>query len=344
MSGRRLRILVLVHEDLVPPESLAGVSPERRAEIRTEYDVCHALRGLGHEIQVLGVQSDLAMIRDAIAEFRPDIALNLLEEFHGVALYDQHVVSYLELMKTPYTGSNPRGLTLTHDKALCRKILGFHRVPGPRFAVFPMNRKVRRPTRLDFPLFVKSAVEDASLGISQASVVTDDEKLVQRVKFIHERVGTDALVEEYIEGRELYVSVIGNDRLATFPVLEMDFGTMSGDQHRIATAKVKWDEAYQEKIDITVRPATDLDPVVQRRISRLARRVFRLLSLSGYARIDLRLDKDGRAHLIEVNANPDLASDDLFAESAALAGVAYPRLLERILRLGLNYRAQWRDG
>ena len=330
MSMRHLRILVLVHEDLVPPESLTGISPERRAEVRTEYDVCHTLRELGHEVQVLGVQSDLAMIRDAIAEFRPDIALNLLEEFHGVALYDQHVVSYLELMKTPYTGSNPRGLTLTHDKALCRKILGFHRVPGPRFAVFPMNRKVRRPARLDFPLFVKSAVEDASLGISQASVVTDDEKLAQRVKFIHERVGTDALVEEYIEGRELYVSVIGNDRLVAFPVLEMDFGTMSDDQHRIATAKVKWDEAYQERIDITVRPATDLDPVLQRRISRLARRVFRLLSLSGYARIDLRLDKDGRAHLIEVNANPDLASDDLFAESAALTGLAYPRLLERI--------------
>ncbi len=343
MSMRHLRILVLVHEDLVPPESLDGISRERRAEIRTEYDVCHALCKLGHEVHVLGVQSDLGLVRDAIAEFKPDIAFNLLEEFHGVAVYDQHVVSYLELMKTPYTGSNPRGLMLTHDKALARKILGFHRVPGPRFAVFPMNRKVRRPARLNFPLFVKSAVEDASFGISQASVVTDDEKLIQRVKFIHERVGTDALVEEYIEGRELYVSVIGNDRLVAYPVLEMDFGKMSEDQYRIATAKVKWDEAYQEKLDITIKPTTDIDPAVERKISRLARRVFRLLGLSGYARIDLRLDTAGQPHLIEVNANPDLASDDLFAESAALTGVAYPQLLEKILRLGLNYRAQWRS-
>ena len=159
---KRLRILVLVHEDLVPPESLEGVSPERRTEIRTEYDVCHFLRELEHEVRVLGVQSDLSMIRKAIHEFEPDIAFNLLEEFHGVALYDQHVVSYLELMKTPYTGCNPRGLTLTHDKALCRKILGYHRVPGPRFAVFPMNRKVKRPKRLEFPLFVKSACPSPS--------------------------------------------------------------------------------------------------------------------------------------------------------------------------------------
>lgn len=340
---KRLRILVLVHEDLVPPESLEGISEERRAEIRTEYDVCHALRELGHEVHVLGVQSDLALIRKAIHEFEPDIAFNLLEEFHGVALYDQHVVSYLELMKTPYTGCNPRGLTLTHDKALCRKILGYHRVPGPRFAVFPMNRRVKRPKRLDFPLFVKSAVEDASLGISQASVVTSDEKLAERVKFIHERVGTDALVEEYIEGREIYVSVLGNERLVTYPVLEMDFGKMPDDQYRIATAKVKWDEAYQERIDVTVHPIKDLDVMVERRISRLAKRVFRALGMSGYARIDLRLDADGQPHLIEVNANPDLASDDLFAETAGLAGVKYPQLLERILRLGLNYRAQWRE-
>lgn len=343
MSQKRLRILALVHEDLVPPETLAGVSEERRAEIRTEFDVCHGLRELGHELEVLGVQTDLSPIRQAIEDFRPHVAFNLLEEFHGVALYDQHVVSYLELMKTPYTGCNPRGLTLTHDKALCRKILGFHRVPGPRFAVFPMNRKVRRPARLEFPLFVKSAVEDASLGISQASVVTDDAKLEQRVHFIHERVGTDALVEEYIEGREIYVSVVGNDRLATFPVLEMDFGKMPEEQYRIATAKVKWDEAYQDRIDVTVRPVTDLDPVVERRISRLARRAFRLLGMSGYARIDLRLDAAGQPHLIEVNANPDLASDDLFAETALLSGIAYPQLLERILRLGLHYRAQWRN-
>ena len=341
---RKLRVLVLVHEDLVPPETTEGRDPKEVALWRTEYDVCHQLRALGHTVRVLGVQSDLAPIRSAIEDFRPDVAFNLLEEFHGVALYDQHIVSYLELMKVPYTGCNPRGLTLSHDKALCRKILGYHRVPGPRFHVFPMNRRTRRPQRLRFPLFVKSAVEDASYGISQASVVTDDARLAERVEFVHEKIGTDALVEEYVDGRELYVSVIGNERLRSFPVLEMDFGKLPEGAHRIATAKIKWDEKYQDSIDLTVARAKELDESAERAISRLAKRVYRLLDMSGYGRIDLRLDADGVPHVIEVNANPDLAFDDLFAETALLAGVKYPQLINRILGLGLRYRAQWRHG
>jgi D-alanine-D-alanine ligase len=334
-------VLVLVHEDLVPPEHLDGSTPQEVATWRTEYDVCHQLRELGHDVRVLGVQTDLGVIRSAIDEHRPHLAFNLLEEFHNVSVYDQHVVSYLELMKTPYTGCNPRGLMLSHDKALCRKILSFHRVPGPRFAVFPMDRKIKRPKRLDFPLFVKSAVEDASLGISQASVVYDEEKLFERVRFIHERVGTDALVEEYIDGRELYVSVIGNDRLQTFPVLEMDFGKLPADAPRIATAKIKWDEEYQDRIDVTVARAKNLPDGAEARIERVAKRVYRILGMSGYARIDMRLDAAGNAHIIEVNANPDLAADDLFAETAALAGIDYPALIHRIVGLGLRYRAQW---
>lgn len=342
MSRRKLRVLVLVHEDLVPPEHLDGSTPQEVARWRTEYDVCHQLRDLGHDVRVLGVQTDLGVIRSAIEEHRPHLAFNLLEEFHNVAVYDQHVVSYLELMKTPYTGCNPRGLMLSHDKALCRKILSFHRVPGPRFAVFPMDRKIKRPKRLGFPLFVKSAVEDASLGISQASVVHDDEKLFERVRFIHERVGTDALVEEYIDGRELYVSVIGNDRLQAFPVLEMDFGKLPSDAPRIATAKIKWDEEYQDRIDVTVARAKNLPEGAETRIERVAKRVYRILGMSGYARIDMRLDGEGNAHIIEVNANPDLAADDLFAETAALAGIDYAALVRRIVGLGLRYRAQWR--
>ncbi len=342
MGAKKLRVLVLVHEDLVPPETLEGHDEKEIAAWRTEFDVCQGLRELGHQVQVLGVQTDLGVIRAAITEQKPHVAFNLLEEFHNVAVYDQHVVSYLELMKTPYTGCNPRGLMLSHDKALCRKILGFHRVPGPRFAVFPMNRKIRPPARLRYPLFVKSAVEDASLGISQASVVHDEDHLIERIRFVHERIGTDALVEEYIDGRELYIGVIGNERLQTFPILEMDFGKLPEGAARIATAKIKWDEEYQEKIDLQVRPAVDLPDGSAERIARLAKRVYRILGMSGYARIDLRLDGQGQPHLIEVNANPDLAFDDLFAESALMAGIDYPSLLRRILSLGLHYRAQWR--
>ena len=339
---KRLRVLVLVHEDLVPPESIEGYSEKEIAVWRTEYDVCTSLRTLGHDVRVLGVQTDLGAIREAIEEHRPHIAFNLLEEFHNVAVYDQHVAGYLELMKVPYTGCNPRGLMLSHDKALCRKILAYHRVPGPRFQVFPMNRRTKLSKRLRFPLFVKSAVEDASWGISQASVVTDETRLRQRVEFVHDRIGTDALVEEYVDGREMYVSVLGNERLQTFPVLEMDFGKMPEDSYRIASAKIKWDPGYQDRVDVTVARARALDPPIERRISQLAKRVYRLLDMSGYARIDLRLDTEGTPHLIEVNANPDLANDDLFAETALLAGVDYDKLIARIVSLGRRYRAQWR--
>ncbi len=336
--------MLLCHEDLVPPDVLPPDQGSAMEPWRTEYDVVSTLRNLGHEVQVVGVNDDLGVIRRAIDGFHPHIAFNLTEEFHGEAIYDQHVVSYLELMRMPYTGCNPRGLMLAHDKGLCRKILAYHRVNGPRFVVYPMHRKIHPPTRLKYPLFVKSQVEDASLGISQASVVEDEEKLRERVSFVHERIGTDAIVEEYIEGRELYIGILGNQRLRTFPVWEMVFRKIPEGTKRIATAKAKWDAAYQERMGIDIQAAENLAPEVVDRISRMAKRVYRILGLSGYARLDLRLDPEDRIHLIEVNPNPDLAYDDLLAESAQQAGMDYPTLLTRILSLGLQHRVQWYTG
>ncbi|MHC4403561.1 MAG: D-alanine--D-alanine ligase family protein, partial [Planctomycetota bacterium] len=237
----KLRVLVLVHEDLIPPKSIEGLSDEEIAPWKAEFDVLTGLADLGHEVQPLGMSDDLGVVRRAILDWKPHVAFNLLEEFHGVAVYDQHVVGYLELMRQPYTGCNPRGLMLAHDKALSKKILTYHRISTPKFTVFPRKKAVRRPRRLAFPLLVKSVVEDASLGISQASIVTSDERLVDRVGFIHDDVESDAIAEEYIEGRELYVGVIGNQRLETFPIWEMLFTKMPEDMARIATAKVKWD-------------------------------------------------------------------------------------------------------
>ncbi len=337
----RYRILLLVHEDLVPPESVEGIEPSEVMKWRTEYDVAQGLTALGHRVLILGVKSDLAVIRTAIEDFRPHIAFNLLEEFHGVALYDQHVVSYLDLLRMPYTGCNPRGLTLCHDKALCRKILAYHRVPGPRFTLIPLGRKARVPQRMRYPLFVKSATEDASFGISQASVVPDEAHLLERVEFIHDSVGTDALVEEYIDGRELYVGVLGNQRLQILPILEMTFPNLPPGAPKIATEKVKWDEEYQKRIGLQVEAPRDLDEVLVRRIDTLARRIYRILGLSGYARLDLRLSPEGVPHLIEVNPNPDLAADDLLADAAEMIGYSYERLLKKIISLGLRYRAKW---
>src|SRR2546429_8113307 len=207
---KRLRVLVLVHPQLVPPDSLEGHSEQEINNWKTEYDVVSTLREAGDEVGPWGVRDELKPIRDEIESWKPDVVFNLLEQFHGEAVYDQNVASYLELLRIPYTGCNPRGLVLARGKDLSKKLLTCHRIPLPAFAVFPMRRKVKRPARLGLPLIVKSLSEDASYGISQASVVDTDEKLAERVAFIHERIGTAAIAEQYIDGRELDVGVLGN--------------------------------------------------------------------------------------------------------------------------------------
>jgi D-alanine-D-alanine ligase len=339
---KRLRTLVVVHASLVPPETLEGRTEKEIEEWRTEYDVTSTLRRHGHEVRCLGVLDSLTELRAAIADWKPDIVFNLLEEFDGIVTYDQHVVAFLELLRQPYTGCNPRGLLLSRDKPLCKQLLAYHRVPTPVFSVARKGVKFRVPRRAKFPLFVKSTTEDASLGIAQASVVADAVSLRERVAFVHEQIGSDALVEEYIEGRELYVGVLGNERLTRLPVWEMVFGSMPGTLPAIATRKVKWDKRYQLKYGITTRAALDLPPPVLAKLDRLSRRIYRSLGLSGYARMDFRVRADGSVFVLEANANPNLAAAEDFAESALAAGSPYDELLERILALGLAYRAEWR--
>ena len=304
---KRLRVLVLLHPDLVPPDSLEASGEQEKNAWKTEYDVVSTLRDAGHEVRPLGVQDELKPIRDEIESWKPDVVFNLLEQFHGEAVYDQNVASYLELLRIPYTGCNPRGLVLARGKDLSKKLLTYHRIPLPAFAVFPMRRKIRRPARLALPLIVKSLNEDASLGIAQASVVDTDEKLEERVAFIHERIGTAAIVEQYIEGREIYVGVLGNDRLRVLPIWELDFGTMAQGIRPIATERVKHDPQYQERRGIVIGPAKDLSPQVSGRIKSVAKRIYRTLELDGYARIDFRLSADGTPYYIEANPNPEVA-------------------------------------
>ncbi len=334
---KKLRVLVLMHEDLVPPEALKGRDP-KLAEWKTEYDVVSTLQELGHEVRPLGVKSDLGVIRAAVEDWKPHVAFNLLEEFDGVSVYDQNVVSYLELLHVPYSGCNPRGLMLARDKSLSKKLFSFHRIPFPEFAVFPSGRQVRRPQTLSFPLIVKSVTEEASLGISQASIVNDEEKLRERVAFVHDSVGTAALVERYIEGRELYVGVFGNANLRVLPVWELVMDKMPEEAWRIATERVKWSRTYQDKYGIRSCEARDLPEVLEDKIWHLARRVYRALGLSGYARIDLRLDAAGQIYVLEANPNPQIAQDEDFAESARKAGWSYGDLLQELLALALRWR------
>jgi D-alanine-D-alanine ligase len=340
---KKLRTLVLMHQSLVPPESLEGRSPAEIEEWRTEYDVMTHLKTAGHEVRALGILDSLTELRAAIQDWKPDIAFNLLEEFNGIVTYDQHVVAFLELMQQPYTGCNPRGLTLSRDKVLSKQLLAYHRIPTPQFMLFPRARRVHIPRKLQYPLFVKSATEDASVGIAQASVVEDAARLTERIQFIHEQTQTDALVEEYIDGRELYVGVIGNERLTVLPVWEMTFGSLPENLPAIATRKIKWDPRYQAKYGIKTRAATELEPVVTQQLKRQAKRIYKALHLTGYARMDFRVRADGRIYVLEANANPNLAADEDFAESARSDGLGYDELLQKILSLGLGYQAAWRQ-
>ena len=243
------------------------------------------------------------------------------------------------MLRLPYTGCNPRGLMLAHHKGLAKMIARHHRIAVPAFATFPIGRKVRRPRRLNFPLIVKSLTEEGSVGIAQASIVRDDDALVDRVAFVHRTLNTDAIAESYIDGREVYVGVIGNGRLQTFTPWELNFGTLRDGAPRIATGRIKWDDEYQKQIDLTTGPAADLPAAGSPHdVTRLAKRTYRALQLSGYARLDFRLDAAGKPWLLEANPNPQLMYGEDFAESAEHAGVAYGPLLQKIVNLGLRYR------
>ncbi len=334
-----LRVLVLVHPDLLPPESTKGFSEQQINEWKTEYDVVRTLRRAGHEVRPLGVQDELKPIRDELESFKPDVVLTLLEQFSGEAIYDQNVASFLELMHVPYTGCNPRGLMLARGKDLSKTLVHYHRIATPAFAVFPMRRKVRRPARLPLPLIVKSLSEDGSYGIAQASVVDSDAKLAERVGFIHERIGTPAIAEQYIDGRAIYVGVIGNERLRVLPVWELEFGNLAQGDWPIATERAKHNTDYQERRGILHGPAKNLPPELVARIQRSAKRIYRTLELDGYARIDFRLAADGTPYFLEANPNPEIAESQEFAAAARHDGIKYVDLLHRILALGMNRAA-----
>jgi D-alanine-D-alanine ligase len=335
---RKLRVLVLVHEQLVPPATLKHDDLEK-VPWRTEFYVASTLRQLGHEPLVLGLKNDLAPIKDAYEQFKPHLAFNLLEEFNGEAVFDHNVVSYLELLGLPYSGCNPKGLLIARDKALAKKILCYHRIPTPRFYVVPLGKKLKIPKHMRFPMIVKSLLEEGSWGISQNSIVNDPQKLEERVHFIHENVSTNALVEEYIEGRDLYVSVMGNSKLTVLPFVELNYKNAPTNVHQIASRKAKWNPEYRRKYEIELEPII-LAPVLSERVTQLSKRIYRLLGLSGYARLDLRISNKDNIYFLEANPNPDIAYGDEFALSAKEAGISYPELINKLLYMSLNWLPQ----
>jgi D-alanine-D-alanine ligase len=333
---KKLKVILLADESLVPAGDLNDYSEKQREVRKTEFDVRDAIKELGHELISIGVSDDLSTIRGAIDAHKPDIAFNLVEEFHGVGHFDQHVVSYLELSKQAYTGCNPRGLTLARDKALTKKILAYHGLKVPEFAIFAKRRPTKRPESLAFPLFVKSLTEEGSVGISGASIVHDDEKLMERVEYIHRTTNSTALAEQFIEGREIYVGVMGNDRVTVLPPWEFAMTKKENGAPLIASDRAKWDPEYQRQVGLKTGPAR-LSKKMQAKLAGLSKKIYRLLGMSGYARLDYRVTDAGDAYLLEANPNPQIAKDEDFALSAKHVGIDYPELIEQLIQFGRRY-------
>ncbi|MCB9717651.1 MAG: ATP-grasp domain-containing protein [Myxococcales bacterium] len=343
MSRRVMRVLVMMHRELLPPESLVGLSDKEIEPFKTEYDVVTALGHLDHEVHQIGLHDELRPLRLALQEVRPHVVFNLLEEFHGESVYDHHVVSYLELSRQAYTGCNPRGLVLARDKALSKKILHYHRIRVPGFATAPRGRRFRRPSRLPFPLIVKSLIEEGSVGIAEASVVHNDDKLLERIEFVHDHVGTDAIVEQFIDGRELYSSILGNHQLRVFRPWELIIGKLRPGAPLIATSRTKWDLDYQERRGVTLKSARVGDELLEE-IARTTKRIYKVLGMSGYARIDFRLDPQGRLYFLEANPNPDVARGGELMCATEEGGLSYEETIQKILTLGRRQAQRRRRG
>ncbi len=337
-TRKKLRVVMLADEKLLPSGSIEDFSEKQQELRKTEFDVRDAIEELGHEVFSIGVSDDLSTIRGSIDAHKPDVAFNLVEEFRGIGHFDQHVVSYLELRRQPYTGCNPRGLTLARDKAITKKILAYHGLRVPEFAIFPQRRAFKRPEKLDFPLFVKSLTEEGSAGISGASIVHDLEKLKERVEFIQRTTKSTAIAEQFIEGREIYVGVMGNDRVSVLPAWEFSMTNKDPDKPLIASDRAKWDPEYQRQVGLKTGPAR-LSKKMRGELETLSKEIYRLLGMSGYARLDYRVTEAGDAYLLEANPNPQIAKDEDFAQSALHAGTSYPELIEQLMQFGMKYKA-----
>ncbi len=333
---KKLKVLVL--SDIRTPATIdQDFSEEMKTEDwRTEANVMAALATLGHTAEHVVIFDDLDLLRQKMEGFAPDLLFNLADEFKKNRAFDQNIVSLLEMQGVPFTGCGATGMMLCKHKGISKKILGYHHIHVPNFVVIPRGQRIGRPRQLKFPILVKPLKDEASYGISRASFVENDEQFRERVAFLHEKHESDVIAEEYIEGRELYVSLIGNQRLTVFPIRELVFRDVPPNEPRIATFKTKWDDEYRKRWGLEYQFAEGLEPALQSHIEGICKRIYRLLTIDGYARIDLRLTVANELYFIEANPNAHLAEDEDFALSAGKAGLSYPQLIERIIRNGMS--------
>jgi D-alanine-D-alanine ligase len=332
---KKSRILVLFDTDGEPPAQQDYKKQIESAD-EAEFDVARALIGEGHEVRLLGFRNDFDQLVAGLRAEKVDVVFNLSERFRNLSSLDYGIVGLLEMLDIPYTGAAAEGLILARDKALTKMVLAYHGIRIPHFMVCERGAPVQRPSDIRFPLIVKPLDEDASVGIAQSSVVRDDQALAERVAFIHERINTDAIVEEFIAGREVYVGVMGNEQPIALPPIEMVFGENTDEQARIATFKVKWSVKHREARGIENRIATDLPKELTDRLADVAVRAYKAAGLRDYGRIDVRLAHDDEIYVVEANPNPYLADGEDLAWAAEEGGFPYPQFIQKIAEMALG--------
>jgi D-alanine-D-alanine ligase len=313
---------------------------ESSDERSTEYDivvrqVIRALRRQGHQVSVLGVHSDVKRLVAGLSRRKPDLIFNLVEMFAENIFGDMAMEGFLDLLGLKYTGVGPGESYLTQDKALSKKLLAFHGILYPRFAVFARDADFETGGNLRMPLFVKPLRADASIGIHRKSLVNDMKSLMRRVAAIHDELGDSALAEEFIEGREFYVGVLGNSDPMALPPIELDFSGLPEGAPHVMDSKAKWDDESVEYKG-TKSVLADLPDELRARLQKVSVDAYRALRVRDYGRVDLRLTDTGDIYVLEVNASCYLAKDSEFAMAAAAAGIPYPALIQRIVDLAME--------
>lgn len=325
-----MNILMLTDQEAVPENDPALTASKIDADCEMEYHVARGLRSIGHTVDVMPFGPSIAKNVEELTARKPDLVFNLTEWFKGNRRMDANIAALLDLLRLPYTGAGPIGLMLCRDKASCKRILSHQRIRLPHFVTIPPGR-TRPNAKIVYPAIVKPLYEDGSDGISLSSLVDNEEALLDRVRMIHDQRKQPAICEAFIEGREIYVGIVGNQRLRAFAPREVVFGRTDEGGPSIATSRVKWDEKYRKKWGIQYVHA-ELEPDLERKIIRVCKRIYQYMQIRDYGRIDLRITPKNEIEFLEANPNPNLAPDDELAEGAGKSGVAYPELLDTIVK------------
>lgn len=309
--------------------------PEDQSHDVVVDQVADVLKDAGHKVSILAVQDDVAQLVAGLRRRTPDLVFNLLESFASIPRADVAVAGILDALRLRYTGGGPGELYIRQDKGLAKKILAFDKIISPDFAVFTRDADLETGGNLRMPFFVKPLQNDASIGISKDSLVRDATSLMKRVAMIHEKLNDSALVEEYIEGREFYVGVLGNREAQAFPPIEMDFSGLPDGAPHVLSSKAKWAKNSAEYKG-TKSVLADVPDELKARLQKVSVDAYRALKVRDYGRVDLRFTDTGEIYVIEVNASCYLEKGSEFAVAAAAAGLEYPALVNRIVELAVE--------